>query len=86
MENLTVLLSAWSRDGISTALMTEAAYLCAALALALRDNGSTGGSQDIAHRLGARLVDVPEKGYGNTLRHGMEAALGFLMRFKVVTI
>jgi len=34
MENLTVLLSAWSRDGISTALMTEAAYLCAALALA----------------------------------------------------
>ena len=34
MENLTVLLSAWSRDGISSALMTEAAYLCAALALA----------------------------------------------------
>ena len=52
----------------------------------ITDNGSTGGSQDIARRLGARLVDVPEKGYGNTLRHGMEAALGFLMRFKVVTI
>ncbi len=37
----------------------------------ITDNGSTGGSQDIARRLGARVVDVPEKGYGNTIRHGM---------------
>ncbi len=34
MENLTVLLSAWSQDGLSPALMTEIIYLCAALALA----------------------------------------------------
>ncbi|MCX7269820.1 MAG: mechanosensitive ion channel [Burkholderiales bacterium] len=34
MENLTVLLSAWSHDGLSPALMTEVAFLCAALALA----------------------------------------------------
>jgi glycosyltransferase involved in cell wall biosynthesis len=52
----------------------------------ITDNGSTGGSQDIARRPGARVVDVPEKGYGNTLRHGMEAAPRFLLRFKVVTI
>ncbi len=51
----------------------------------IADNGSTDGSQEIARKLGARVVDVPEKGYGNALRHGMEAALGFLLRFKVVT-
>jgi glycosyltransferase involved in cell wall biosynthesis len=42
----------------------------------IADNGSTDGSQDIARKLGARVVDVPEKGYGNALSHGMEAALG----------
>jgi len=42
----------------------------------IADNGSTDGSQDIARNLGARVVDVPEKGYGHALRHGMEAAQG----------
>jgi glycosyltransferase involved in cell wall biosynthesis len=42
----------------------------------IADNGSTDGSQDIALKLGARVVDVPEKGYGNALRHGMESARG----------
>jgi len=42
----------------------------------IADNGSTDGSQDIARKLGARVVDVPEKGYGNALRHGMQAAHG----------
>jgi glycosyltransferase involved in cell wall biosynthesis len=42
----------------------------------IADNGSTDGSQDIARKLGARVVDVPEKGYGNALRHGMDAAHG----------
>jgi glycosyltransferase involved in cell wall biosynthesis len=42
----------------------------------IADNGSTDGSQAIARKLGARVVDVPEKGYGNALRHGMEAAQG----------
>lgn len=42
----------------------------------IADNGSTDGSQEIARQLGARLVDVPEKGYGHALRHGMEAAQG----------
>ncbi len=42
----------------------------------IADNGSTDGSQDIARKLGARVVDVPEKGYGNALRTGMEAAHG----------
>jgi len=42
----------------------------------IADNGSTDGSQEIARKLGARVVDVPEKGYGNALRYGMEAAKG----------
>jgi len=40
------------------------------------DNGSTDGSREIAARLGARVVEVPEKGYGNALKAGMQAASG----------
>lgn len=40
------------------------------------DNGSTDGSQDIAGRCGARVVDVPVKGYGAALIGGTNAALG----------
>src|SRR5262245_28630988 len=40
------------------------------------DNGSQDGSQQIARELGARVVDVAEKGYGNALRGGIEAARG----------
>lgn len=38
------------------------------------DNGSTDGSQEIATRLGARVVAVAAKGYGSALRGGIEAA------------
>src|SRR5208282_3130663 len=31
------------------------------------DNGSTDGSQELARRLGARVIDVPERGYGSAL-------------------
>lgn len=40
------------------------------------DNGSTDGSQDIARRLGARVVDIPRRGYGAALSGGIEAARG----------
>ena len=40
------------------------------------DNGSTDGSQDIATRLGARIVHVPERGYGSALMGGIAAARG----------
>src|SRR5262245_33406174 len=33
----------------------------------IADNGSTDGSQEIAARLGARVVPVAAKGYGNAL-------------------
>jgi glycosyltransferase involved in cell wall biosynthesis len=40
------------------------------------DNGSTDGSQAIAVALGARVVPVASRGYGNALRAGIEAARG----------
>jgi glycosyltransferase involved in cell wall biosynthesis len=42
----------------------------------IADNGSTDGSQAIAQRLGARVVDVPVRGYGAALGHGIRAAQG----------
>jgi glycosyltransferase involved in cell wall biosynthesis len=40
------------------------------------DNGSTDGSQEIATRLGARVVPVESRGYGSALRGGIAAARG----------
>lgn len=44
--------------------------------IVVADNGSTDGSQAIGLRMGARVVDVPEKGYGSALMGGIEAARG----------
>jgi glycosyltransferase involved in cell wall biosynthesis len=40
------------------------------------DNGSTDGSQAIAESLGARLISVPQRGYGSALMGGIAAARG----------
>jgi Glycosyl transferase family 2 len=40
------------------------------------DNGSTDGSQQIAGRSGARVISVPERGYGAALLAGIEDARG----------
>jgi glycosyltransferase involved in cell wall biosynthesis len=40
------------------------------------DNGSTDGSEELARSLGARVVHVGRRGYGNALRGGIEAARG----------
>ena len=42
----------------------------------IADNGSTDASIEIAQRLGARVVYIKEKGYGNALMGGIEAARG----------
>jgi glycosyltransferase involved in cell wall biosynthesis len=42
----------------------------------IADNGSTDGSHELARRLGARVVDVPRRGYGCALQAGFEAAVG----------
>jgi glycosyltransferase involved in cell wall biosynthesis len=43
------------------------------------DNGSTDGSVAIARELGARVVEVAKRGYGNALIGGIEAAEGELV-------
>ena len=40
------------------------------------DNGSTDGSQALARQAGARVIDVPRRGYGAALGAGIEAARG----------
>ncbi len=40
------------------------------------DNGSTDGSQNIAQMQGIQIVNVTEKGYGNALLGGINAAKG----------
>ena len=42
----------------------------------IADNGSTDGSQELAVHLGARVVNVPERGYGAALIGGSKAAYG----------
>lgn len=42
----------------------------------IADNGSTDGSQALATRLGARVIQVAERGYGSALRAGIDAARG----------
>ena len=44
--------------------------------IVIADNGSTDGSQDIARSLGARVINVEQKGYGNALMGGIAAARG----------
>ena len=58
MEHLTVLLSAWSHDGLSPALMTEVAFLCAALALAWLPAWSLGRhSKNESVLFGRQVID-----------------------------
>lgn len=42
----------------------------------IADNGSTDGSQEIAKKNGARVVNINEKGYGSALRGGCNNAYG----------
>jgi glycosyltransferase involved in cell wall biosynthesis len=44
--------------------------------IVIGDNGSTDGSQDIARRSGARVIDVPIKGYGSALISAINASRG----------
>lgn len=40
------------------------------------DNGSSDGSQELARRAGARVIQVPRRGYGAALRAGIASAQG----------
>jgi glycosyltransferase involved in cell wall biosynthesis len=45
----------------------------------IADNGSTDGSQQLALSLGARVIQVEERGYGSALRAGLCAAGGVFL-------
>ena len=62
----TCIRKAWSfveRHGVSAEVVVA-------------DNGSTDGSRELASELGARVVDVPVRGYGAAIFHGSRAAQG----------
>lgn len=44
--------------------------------IVIADNGSTDGSPELAERCGARVIHVPERGYGSALMAGIKAARG----------
>lgn len=44
--------------------------------IVIGDNGSTDGSREMAERLGARVIDVPVRGYGAAVYHATLAARG----------
>ncbi len=77
---LTILMPSLNEAETIGACVEQA--LASLTALGLRgevlvaDNGSTDGSVGIAQKLGARVVNIPRKGYGNALRGGVEAARG----------
>src|SRR5215210_7284289 len=44
--------------------------------IVIGDNGSTDGSQELARSHGARVIDIPRRGYGEAYRGAIAAARG----------
>lgn len=80
MTELTILMPCLNEaETLETCIIKALSYLERANVdgeVLIADNGSTDGSQDIAKRLGARVVDVPVKGYGAALGVGIANAKG----------
>ncbi|MBQ4556650.1 MAG: glycosyltransferase family 2 protein [Clostridia bacterium] len=83
MENnleLTILMPCYNEEKSITFCVDEAMQaladnnICGEVLIA--DNGSTDKSVTIAKSLGARVVHIEEKGYGNALIGGIKAAHG----------
>lgn len=79
-KKLTILMPCLNEERTVEACIDKARAFLDANAydgeILLADNGSTDRSAAIAERCGARVVLVPERGYGNALRGGIEAARG----------
>ena len=77
---LTILMPCLNEARTLTPCITKALSFLARTGIAgevmVADNGSTDGSQELARSLGARVVDVPVRGYGAALAAGIAAARG----------
>jgi glycosyltransferase involved in cell wall biosynthesis len=80
MTELTILMPCLNEaETIETCIRKAKGYLersGISGEVVIADNGSTDGSQAMAEALGARVVDVPVKGYGAALGAGIAAARG----------
>src|SRR5918994_3349045 len=80
MTELSVVLPCLNEAETLATCITKARGSMEALGvdgeIVVADNGSTDGSERIATSLGARVVPVPERGYGAALRTGIAAAKG----------
>jgi len=80
---LTILMPCLNEaETVGTCVRNAHAFLDAsgiAGEVLVADNGSTDGSQAIAAASGARVVSVPQPGYGSALLGGIEAARGDLV-------
>lgn len=77
---LTILMPCLNEsETLRTCIVKAQAYIAQSgesCEILIADNGSTDGSQEIAKSLGVRVLDVPQKGYGAALYHGVLAAQG----------
>jgi glycosyltransferase involved in cell wall biosynthesis len=77
---ITVLLPCLNEARTVGVCVTKALAVCRAESIAVEvlvaDNGSSDGSQGLARAAGARVIEVPVRGYGAALRAGIEAAHG----------
>ena len=77
---LTILMPCLNEaETLATCIQKAMGYLArsgVAGEVLIADNGSTDGSQEIATRLGARVLPVAERGYGAALIAGIKAAHG----------
>jgi len=78
--NLTILLPCLNESETLETCIKKAQQSISRSGLAgevlVADNGSSDGSQEIALSLGARLINVKQKGYGSALLAGINAAHG----------
>jgi glycosyltransferase involved in cell wall biosynthesis len=78
--SVTILMPCLNEEATLEVCITKAFRWAAKAGLLaevlVADNGSTDKSVDIAHRLGARVVNVTERGYGAALAGGVLAAQG----------
>ena len=75
---VTVVLPCLNEARTVAICVRKVREVCAAASVAcevvVADNGSTDGSQELATAAGARVIDVPQRGYGAAILAGIAAA------------